>query len=97
MVDVRRQRCEIAGLHGDVFRERAVARPVREPEHPLTDTQKCGAVPQLNHDARQLVAGHTRCPVAARTVDPSVRPVELAAREARGVHPHDDVVVGRLG
>ena len=97
MVDVHRQRCEITGFHSGVLRERAVASPVGEPEHPLTDAQKCGAVTQLNHDARQLVAGHARCPVTTRAVDPGVRPVKLPGCETRGVYPHDDVVVGRLG
>ena len=34
-VDVARQWREVTGLHGDVLRERAVAMPVREAEHPL--------------------------------------------------------------
>jgi hypothetical protein len=79
------------------LRERAVAGPVGEPERPLTDAQNGGAVPQLNHDARQLVAGHARCPVTTRAVGPSVRPVKLPACKTRGVHPHNDVVVGRQG
>ena len=62
-------------------------------EHPLADGQAGGSVPQLGDDTRQLVAGHTRRPVAARAIGPRSRPVELSGGEPRGMHLHDDVVL----
>jgi hypothetical protein len=38
-VDVARQRCDVACLDGHILRQRAVAIPVREPEHPLSNRQ----------------------------------------------------------
>lgn len=97
MVDVRRQRREIAGLHRDVLGQRAVAGPVSQAEHPLADTQAGGAEPQLFDDTRQFVPGHARRPVAACAIGPRARPVQLSGGDARGVYPHDDVVLGRVG
>ena len=97
MVDVDRQRCEITGFYRGVLRQRAVAGPVGQPEHPLTDAQSGCAVPQLNHDPGQIVAGHARCAVTTRAIGPGVWPVKLIGYETRGVYPHDDIVRGRLG
>jgi hypothetical protein len=43
------------------------------------------------------VTGHTGCAVAARSVGPGIRPVELPGCEACGVYPHDDIVLGHDG
>jgi hypothetical protein len=96
VVDIRRQWCEVAGLHRGVLGERAVAGPVGQSEHPLADTQAGGAVSQFDDDTRQFVAGHARRPVTARAIGPRGRPVELPGGETRSVHPHDDVVLGRV-
>jgi hypothetical protein len=94
VVDVRRERSEVAGLHRGVLGQRAVAGPVGEAEHPLADGETGRSVAEFGDDARQFVSGHTRGPVAARTVLPRPRPVELPGREPRGMHAHHDVVLG---
>ena len=91
------ERGEVAGLHRGVLGQRAVAGPVGQSEHPLADGEAGGSVAELDDDTRQLVPGHARCPVAAGAVGPRCRPVELAGGEARGVDPHDDVVLGGVG
>src|SRR5262249_14653937 len=43
-VNVARQRCEVACLDGYILRQRAVAIPVREAEHPLSNRQPRRAI-----------------------------------------------------
>ena len=38
-VNIARQRCEVACLDGHILRQRAVAIPVRQAEHPLSNRQ----------------------------------------------------------
>jgi hypothetical protein len=97
VVDVRREWGEVAGLHRAVLGEGAVAGPVGQSEHPLADGQAGGAVAQLDDDTGQLVAGHARRPVAVGAVGPCCRPVRLSRGEPRGMHLHDDVVLGGVG
>ena len=97
VVDVRWQRGEVAGLHRGVLGERAITGPVSHAEHPLANAQAGGAVPQLHDDTGQFVPGHARRPVTAGAIGPRGGPFQLAGGEARGVHPHDDVVLGRMG
>ncbi|BBJ37767.1 hypothetical protein SSPO_004850 [Streptomyces antimycoticus] len=97
VVDVSRQRGEVAGFHRDVLGERAVAGPVGQAEHPLADAQAGGAESQLFDDTGQLVPGHARRPVVACAIGPRGGPVQLSGGDARGVYPHDDVVLGRVG
>ena len=97
VVDVGRERGEVAGLHRGVLGQRSVAGPVGQAEHPLADGEAGGAVAELDDDAGQLVPGHAGCPVAAGAVGPRAGPVELAGGEAGGVHAHDDVVLRGVG
>jgi hypothetical protein len=92
----------VTGLYRDVFRERAVAGPVGEPEDSLADRQPGGAVTQLGDDSGHFVPGNGRCAVTPSSVRPRSRPVELAWGEACRAHPNDDIVlrgvrVGHLG
>ncbi|ABK72455.1 hypothetical protein MSMEG_4444 [Mycolicibacterium smegmatis MC2 155] len=97
VVDVVGQRCEVTRLHCGVLGQGAVACPVCQSEHALTDRETCGAVSQFDHNTRQFVSGHTGCAVASRALGPRIRPVEFAPCEPRGVHTYDDVVLGDHG
>ncbi len=99
VVDVGGQRGQIAGLDGGVLGQGSVTGPVRHAEDVLADRQSGRAVAQLLHHPRQLVSGHAGGPRAAGAVGPGRRPVEFAPREAGGVHPYNDVVLGgvRIG
>src|SRR6201984_2110695 len=48
-VNVARQRCEVACLDGHILRQRAVAIPVREAEHPLSNRQPGRAIAESRH------------------------------------------------
>ena len=97
VVDVSREWGEVAGLHRGVLGQGAVAGPVGQPEYALADGEAGGAVPQLDDDTRQVVSGHARRPVVASAVGPRSRPVQLPRGEPRSMHPHDDIVLGRMG
>lgn len=75
MVDVGGERSEIAGFHGDVLGERAIAGPVRQPEDALDDGETGGSVAEFRHDARDLVSRHGRGAVAAGAVGRGCGPV----------------------
>src|SRR5258708_21948227 len=57
-VNVARKRCEVACLDGHILRQRAVAIPVREAEHPLSNRQPGRAIAESGHHSTQLVSGH---------------------------------------
>src|ERR1700732_579446 len=56
-VDVARQRCEDACLDGHILRQRAVAIPVREAEHPLSNRQPRRAIAESGDHSGQFVSG----------------------------------------
>src|SRR6266850_1985307 len=56
-VDVARQRCEVACLDGHILRQRAVAIPVREAEHPLSNRQPRRAIAESGDHSGQFVSG----------------------------------------
>src|SRR2546426_159644 len=64
-VNVARQRCEVACLDGYILRQRAVASPVREAEHPLSHRQPRRSIAEGGAHSGQLVAGDRRRPVTA--------------------------------
>lgn len=78
VIDIGRQRCEVARFDSGVLGECAVTRPVGKAEHPLADGQPGGAVPQSHDNARELVAGHARRPVSPGAIGPRTRPVQLS-------------------
>src|SRR5581483_11857967 len=57
-VNVARQRCEVACLDGYVLRQRAVASPVREAEHPLSHRQPRRAIAESGDHSGQFVSGN---------------------------------------
>jgi hypothetical protein len=97
VVEVSGKRSQVAGLHCGVLGQGAVAEPVGQSEHPLADGEAGGPLPQLCDEARQLVAGHARRPVAPGAVGLCSRPVQLAGGEAAGMDLHDDIVLGGVG
>src|SRR5437764_191160 len=56
-VNVARQRREIACLDGYILRQRAVAIPVREAEHPLSNRQPRRSIAESSDHSGQLVSG----------------------------------------
>src|SRR5499433_3394318 len=56
-VNVARQRCEVACLDGHVLRKRAVAIPVREAEHTLSNRQARRAIAESGDHSGQFVSG----------------------------------------
>src|SRR4029434_5347666 len=56
-VNVARQRCEVACLDGYILRQRAIASPVREAEHPLSHRQSRRSIAEGGDHAGPLVAG----------------------------------------
>src|SRR5882724_5779733 len=56
-VNVARQRCEVACLDGHILRQRAVAIPVREAEHPLSNRQPRRAIAESGDHSGQFVSG----------------------------------------
>ena len=93
VVDVRRQRGEVACLHRRVLGEGSVAAPVRQSEDPLTDRQAGGPVAQLGYHTRQLVPGDARCPIMSGAIGPRSRPRQLARCEPGRVHADEHVVL----
>jgi len=55
-VDVARQRCEIACLDGHILRQSAVAIPIGEAEHPLSNRQPRRAIAESGHHSSQFVS-----------------------------------------
>lgn len=86
---VRRSGANAAGASGSVRMAPTIGT--------LADGQAGGAVPQLGDDTRQLVSGHTRRPVTTSAVGPRCLPVQFSPGEPRGMHLHDDVVLGGVG
>src|SRR5262249_17462808 len=82
-VNVARQRCEVACLDGYILRQRAVASPVREAEHPLSHRQPRRSIAEGGDHSGQLVAGDRRRPVTAEAVDPGRGPRQLIPGESR--------------
>src|SRR5215472_11770121 len=56
-VNVARQRCEVACLDGHILRQRALAIPVREAEHPLSNRQPRRAISESGDHSGQFVSG----------------------------------------
>src|SRR5438477_4425886 len=56
-VNVARQRREVACLNGYILRQRAVASPVREAEHPLSHRQPRRSIAEGGDHSGQLVSG----------------------------------------
>src|SRR5215831_1081216 len=67
-VNVPRQRREVACLDGYILRQRPVASPVREAEHPLSHRQPRRSIAEGGDHSGQLVAGDRRCPVTAEAI-----------------------------
>src|SRR5262249_18635193 len=76
-VNVPRQRREVACLDGHILRQRAVASPVREAEHPLSHRQPRRSIAEGGDHSGQLVARDRRRPVTAETIDPGRGPRQL--------------------
>src|ERR1051326_188401 len=91
-VNVARQRCEVACLDGHILRQRAVAVPVREAEHPLSNRQPRRAIAESGDHSGQLVAGDRRRPVAAGAIGPGRGPRQLIPGESRRMNLNNDVV-----
>ena len=91
-VDVARQRSEVACLHGDIPRQGAVAIPVGEAEHPLSQRQPRRAVAQSSDHSGQLVPGDRRCSVTADAIGPGRGPRQLSPDESGRMNLNDDVV-----
>src|SRR5204862_1296194 len=91
-VDVARQGCEIACLDGYILRQGAVAIPVGESEHPLSQRQSRRAVAESGDHSGQLVAGDRRCSVTVAAIGPGRGPRQLSRDESRRMNLNDDVV-----
>jgi hypothetical protein len=96
VVDVGRQRGEVARLDRDVLGQRPVPRPVAEAEHPLADGQPGGAVAEFDDDAGQLMPRDAGSAIVTGAVDPGAGPIQLTAGEPGSVHLDNDVVLGRV-
>src|SRR5262245_22751330 len=81
-VNVARQRREVACLDGYILRQRAVASPVREAEHPLSHRQPRRSIAEGGDHSGKLVAGDRRRPVTAEAVDPGRGPRQLIPGES---------------
>src|SRR5207247_4311580 len=69
-INVARQRREVACLDGYILRQRAVASPVREAEHPLSDRQARRSIAESGDPSGRLVAGDRTLPVTPQPADP---------------------------
>src|SRR5262249_17564621 len=96
-VNVARKRCEVACLDGYILRQRAVASPVREAEHPLSHRQPRRSIAEGGDHSGQLVAGDRRRPVTAEAVDPGRGPRQLIPGESRRMNLNNDIAVVRAG
>src|SRR5438552_3545804 len=91
-VDVARQWREVACLDGHILGQGAVASPVREAEHPLSDRQPRRAIAECGDNSGQLVPGDRRCSVTAEAIGPGRGPRQLSPDESRRMNLNDDVV-----
>ena len=73
-VDVARQWREVACLNGYILRQGAVAMPVREAEHPLSQRQTCRAIAEGGDHSGQLVPRDRRCSVTVAAIGPGRGP-----------------------
>src|SRR3954470_16180641 len=94
-VNVARQRREVACLDGYILRQRAVANPVREAEHPLSHRQPRRSIAEGGDHSGQLVAGDRRRPVTAEAIDPGRGPRQLIPGESRRMNLNNDIAVVR--
>ena len=94
-VDVARQRREVACLDDCVFREGAVASPVREAEHPPSHRQPRRSIAEGGDHSGHLVPGNRRRPVTAEAIDPGRGPLQLIPGESRRMNLNDDIAVVR--
>src|SRR5262249_28417330 len=94
-VNVARQRCEVARFDGYILRQRAVASPVREAEHPLSHRQPRRSIAEGGDHSGHLVAGDRRRPVTAEAVDPGRGPRQLIPGESRRMNLNNDIAVVR--
>src|SRR5215813_2457382 len=92
-VNVPRQRREVACLDGYILRQRPVASPVREAEHPLSHRQPRRSIAEGGDYSGQLVAGDRRRPVTAEAIDPGRRPRQLIPSESRRMNLDNDIAV----
>ena len=96
MVDVTRKGSEVAGLHGGVLSQGAVAGPVGQPEHPLADGEPVVAYPNSTTTPDRSWPGtlgvRSRPERSAHVVGQSSSP-----RVPGGMGPHDDIVLGGVG
>src|SRR5881394_3704745 len=91
-VNVARQRYEVAGLDGHILRQRAVAIPVREAEHPLSHRQTGRPVAESGDHSGQFVPGDRRCSVTVEAIGPGRGPRQLSRDESRRMNLNDDIV-----
>src|SRR4029453_13773106 len=94
-VNVARQRREVACLNGYIPRQRAVASPVREAEHPLSYRQPRRSIAEGGDHSGQLVAGDRRRSVTAEAIDPGRGPRQLIPGESRRMNLNNDIAVVR--
>src|SRR5438093_6149238 len=95
-VNVTRQRHEVACFDGYILRQRAVAIPVREAEHPLSNRQPRRAIAEGGDHSGQFVSGDRRRPVTADAIGPGGGPRQLIPGESRRMNLNNDIVYRRL-
>src|SRR4051794_18100067 len=95
-INVAWQGCEVAGLDSHILRERAVAIPVREAEHPLSNRQPRCAIAESGDHSGQFVSGDRRRPVTAAAIGPGRGPRQLIPGESRRMNSNNHVVYRRL-
>src|SRR6516165_5472604 len=95
-VNVARQRREVACLNGHILRQRAIAIPICEAEHPLSNRQSRRAIAERGDHSGHLVAGYRRRPVTAGAIGPGRGPRQFIPGESRRMNLNNDVVYCRL-
>src|SRR5215212_1832424 len=91
-VNVTRQWREVACLDCYILGQSAVAIPVREAKHSLSDRQSRRAVAKGGDHSSQLVPGDRRCSVTVAAIGPGRGPRQLSWDESRRMNFNDDVV-----
>ena len=91
-LDVARQGREVARLDGRVLGEGAVASPVREAEHPLSDRQPRRAIAEGGDDSGQLMPRDRWCSITVEAIGPGRGPRHLSRDESRRMNLNDDIV-----
>src|SRR5215831_9062757 len=94
-VNVPWQRREVACLDGYILRQRPVASPVREAEHPLSHRKPRRSVAEGGDHSGQFVAGDRRRPVTTEAIDPSRGPRQFIPGESRRMNLDNDIAVIR--